>query len=67
MKIEPLSHEGADPELVTVQLRFRALITAEALLAFGPDLEVLAPDELRETLARKAAQTAAVYNTPAVS
>ncbi len=59
--------ETDDPERVTVELRFRALITAEALLAFGPEVEVLAPDELRQILARKAAQTAALYSAPAAS
>lgn len=54
--------EHDDPARVTVKLQFRALITAEALLAFGPDLEVIAPDELRDTLAAKAAQTAALYS-----
>jgi predicted DNA-binding transcriptional regulator YafY len=57
-------HEAVgDPEREIVELRFRALIAAEALLAFGPDVEVLAPDELRQALARKAAETAALYTT----
>jgi predicted DNA-binding transcriptional regulator YafY len=59
-----LSEANVDPEREIVELRFRALITAEALLAFGPDVEVLAPDELRETLARKAAETAVLYTLP---
>ena len=33
-----------------VELRFRALLAAQPLLAFGPDVEILAPDELRQTL-----------------
>jgi predicted DNA-binding transcriptional regulator YafY len=57
-------HEAiGDPEREIVELRFRSLAAAEALLAFGPDVEVLAPDELRQTLARKAAETAALYTT----
>jgi hypothetical protein len=32
-------------------------------IAFGPDVEVLTPDELRQTLARKAAETATIYTT----
>ena len=44
-----------------VELRFRSLYAAETLLAFGPDVEVLTPAELRQTLARKAAATAALY------
>ncbi|TMR87871.1 helix-turn-helix transcriptional regulator, partial [Nonomuraea basaltis] len=51
------------PERVHVELRFRSLTAAEALLAFGTDAEVLAPDELRQSLARKAAETAALYAT----
>jgi WYL domain len=58
-----LPEVGGDADTVTVELRFRALITAEALLAFGPDVEVLAPDGLRQALARKAAETAALYTT----
>jgi predicted DNA-binding transcriptional regulator YafY len=54
-------HAIGDPEREIVELRFRALVAAEALLAFGPDVEVLAPVELRRTLARKAAETAALY------
>ena len=62
-----LSEADGDPEREIVELRFRALIAAEALLAFGPDVEVLAPDELRQTLARKAAETAALYTVPATA
>lgn len=58
-----LPETDGDPERVTVELRFRALIAAEALLAFGPDAEVLTPAELRQSLARKAAQTARLYTT----
>lgn len=55
-------HEATgDPEREFVELRFRNMAAAEALLAFGPDVEVLAPDELRRALARKAAATAALY------
>ncbi|MFI0780114.1 helix-turn-helix transcriptional regulator [Streptomyces sp. NPDC021212] len=59
--VEP-EHE---PGWTRVELRFRALPAAEALLAFGPDAEVLAPDDLRRTLARKAAETAVLYTSRA--
>ncbi|MEU5023293.1 helix-turn-helix transcriptional regulator [Streptomyces milbemycinicus] len=51
----------ADPERELVELRFRSLGAAEALLMFGADAEVLAPDELRQALARKAAEAATLY------
>ena len=50
-----------DPRRVQVELRFRSLIAAEALLAFGADAEVLAPGEVRQVLARRAAEAAARY------
>ncbi|MFI0822487.1 helix-turn-helix transcriptional regulator [Streptomyces sp. NPDC021098] len=53
-----------EPGWTRVELRFRALRAAEALLAFGPDAEVLAPDDLRRALARRAAATAALYASP---
>jgi predicted DNA-binding transcriptional regulator YafY len=46
---------------VHVELRFRSLHAAEALLMFGPDAEVLAPGELRHALASQAAKTATLY------
>ncbi|MEU5029374.1 WYL domain-containing protein [Streptomyces milbemycinicus] len=49
-----------EPGWTRVELRFRALVAAAALLSFGPDAEVLAPDDLRQALARKAAATAAL-------
>ncbi|WP_344577676.1 YafY family protein [Nonomuraea roseoviolacea] len=52
---------GGDGERVGVELRFRSLGAAGALLAFGPDVEVLEPAELRDALARRAAETAALY------
>ncbi|NUW38663.1 helix-turn-helix transcriptional regulator [Nonomuraea rhodomycinica] len=52
---------GGDGERVSVELRFRSLDAAGALLAFGPDVEVLEPVELRHALARRAAETAALY------
>ncbi|MEU7745814.1 YafY family protein [Nonomuraea sp. NPDC049158] len=52
---------GGQSERVTVELRFRSLGAAETLLAFGTDAEVLAPAELRQALARKAAEAAARY------
>ena len=45
----------------TVELRFRSMLPAQSLLSFGPDVEVVAPEELREHLAATAAATAAVY------
>jgi predicted DNA-binding transcriptional regulator YafY len=58
---EPATEAGSEPQRVRVQLQFRSLGAAEALLMFGTDAEVLSPPELRQTLARKAAQAAAVY------
>lgn len=49
------------PGWARVELRFRSLRAAETLLAFGPDAEVLAPEDLRLALARRAASTAALY------
>ncbi|MEU2281528.1 YafY family protein [Streptomyces sp. NPDC013178] len=56
----PPETEG-EPGWTRVELRFRSLQAAETLLAFGPDAEVLTPEDLREALARKAAATAALY------
>jgi predicted DNA-binding transcriptional regulator YafY len=58
---EPATEPGGDPERVRVQLQFRSLGAAEALLMFGTDAQVLTPPELRQILARKAAQAAAAY------
>ncbi|MFE5084481.1 helix-turn-helix transcriptional regulator [Streptomyces mirabilis] len=55
------SEAGGEPGWTRVELRFRSLLAAEALLAFGPDAVVLTPDGLRQALARKAAATAALY------
>jgi predicted DNA-binding transcriptional regulator YafY len=52
---------GDLPGWTRVELRFRSLFAAGALLAFGPNLEVLAPAELRRDLARRARATAALY------
>ncbi|WP_031112901.1 WYL domain-containing protein [Streptomyces sp. NRRL S-146] len=38
-----------------IELRFRSPQAAETLLAFGPDAEVLCPEDLRRALARRAA------------
>jgi predicted DNA-binding transcriptional regulator YafY len=43
------------------ELRFRSLRNVETLLAFGPGVEVLAPGEAREALARQAKAIAALY------
>ncbi len=56
-----LPEAGSDPGRVIVNLRFRSVGAAEALLAFGSDAEVLAPAELRQALARKAAEAATLY------
>ena len=58
---EPATEPGTKPQRVRVQLQFRSLGAAEALLMFGTDAEVLSPPELRQNLARKAAQAAAAY------
>jgi len=50
-----------EPGWTRVELRFRSLFGAQPLLSFGPDVEVLAPDELRRLLADTAAATAALY------
>ena len=49
----------------TVELRFRSLFGVQPLLAFGPGVEVLTPDEARQALARVAAATAALYEATA--
>ena len=56
LRLRPV--EGSLPQ---VELQFRSLGAAEALLMFGTDAEVLSPPELRQNLARKAAQAAAAY------
>ncbi|HKS98105.1 MAG TPA: YafY family protein [Rugosimonospora sp.] len=48
---------------VEVQMRFRSLGAAETLLAFGTDAEVVAPDDLRQALARIARAATALYAT----
>ncbi len=60
----PAGEPDRDPGWTRVELRFRTLLGAQPLLAFGPDLEVLTPEELRQTLARLAAETAARYAGP---
>jgi hypothetical protein len=47
-----------------VDLNFRSLGAAEAMLAFGPGIEVLTPAELRQVFARRAADTAALDAAP---
>ena len=44
-----------------IELRFRSPQAAETLLAFGPDAEVLTPEDLRRALARRAAAVVALY------
>ncbi|MFJ6393404.1 helix-turn-helix transcriptional regulator [Streptomyces sp. NPDC091972] len=50
-----------DPGWTRVELRFRSVPAAQPLLAFGADVEVLTPDELRRHLALTSAATAALY------
>jgi predicted DNA-binding transcriptional regulator YafY len=58
---EPAAERGSEPQRVRVEMHFRSLGAAQTLLAFGADAEVLTPPELRRILARKAAETAALY------
>ncbi|MGW1627442.1 helix-turn-helix transcriptional regulator [Streptomyces sp. NPDC002172] len=48
-------------EWTELELRFRALGAARPLLAFGTDVEVLSPPQLRAELARVAADIAGLY------
>jgi len=57
----PADLPSDEPGWTRVELRFRSLLGAQPLLSFGPDVEVLAPDELRRILADTAAATAARY------
>ncbi|MEU7380106.1 WYL domain-containing protein [Streptomyces sp. NPDC042207] len=52
---------AVEPGWTRVELRFRSLLAAQPLLAFGADVEVLTPDELRRHLARTSLATAALY------
>ena len=55
-------HMLEDGERPTVTARFDGLDHAfHSLLSWGPEAEVLAPDELRSRIATAAAQTAALY------
>lgn len=58
---EPPPAEGDDSGHVVLRLRFRAPGAAQMLLAFGTDVSVLDPPELRERLADVAAAIAASY------
>jgi predicted DNA-binding transcriptional regulator YafY len=56
------AHVLEDGERPTVTARFDGLDNAfHSLLSWGPDAEVLAPDELRVRIATASAQTAALY------
>ena len=57
----PLPQLQDEPGWTRVDLRFRSHLGAQPLLAFGPDVEVLTPEDLRRTLAGKAEATAALY------
>ena len=58
---QPPPAESDDSGHVDLKLRFRAAAAAQVLLAFGTDLTVLEPPELRERLACVAADIAASY------
>jgi predicted DNA-binding transcriptional regulator YafY len=51
------------PGWTRVELRFRSHLAAQPLLSFGPDVEVLAPEDLRQILAEKARATADLYRS----
>jgi predicted DNA-binding transcriptional regulator YafY len=51
------------PDWAEVELRFRGVGAGRPLLAFGADVEVLSPPEVRADLARVAASAAARYAT----
>jgi len=53
--------EQSPPGWTWVELHFRSLLAAQPLLAFGPDVEVLTPAELRDSLRATAEATAALY------
>ncbi|MGW3289796.1 helix-turn-helix transcriptional regulator [Streptomyces sp. NPDC001002] len=57
----PSNSAGPGEGWTEVELHFRSFLAATALLAFGPAVEVLAPDDLRELMARRARETAAIY------
>jgi predicted DNA-binding transcriptional regulator YafY len=50
-----------EPGWTRVELRFRSILAAQPLLAFGADVEILTPDELRRSLGATAEATAALY------
>jgi predicted DNA-binding transcriptional regulator YafY len=51
------------PGWTTVQLRFRSLEGTQPLLAFGPDIEILTPNDVRRHLTDTATATVALYTT----
>jgi predicted DNA-binding transcriptional regulator YafY len=51
-----------EPGWTTLRLRFRSVPGTRPLLAFGPDVEVLAPGDVRRHLRDTAAATAARYD-----
>ncbi|SFR03524.1 Predicted DNA-binding transcriptional regulator YafY, contains an HTH and WYL domains [Lentzea waywayandensis] len=53
-----------EPGWSQVELRFRSVRAVETLLAFGPGVEVLAPDEARQALAGQARAIADLYEAP---
>jgi predicted DNA-binding transcriptional regulator YafY len=61
---EPPPAGGDDSDHVDLRLRFRAPAAAQMLLAFGTDVAVIDPPELRERLASVATAIAASYKAP---
>jgi predicted DNA-binding transcriptional regulator YafY len=51
------------PGWTTLQLRFRSLSSTQPLLAYGPDIEILTPDDVRQHLTDTAIATVALYNS----
>lgn len=58
----PPTEPADEPGWTKVELRFRSQLAAQPLLAFGPDVEVLTPQDLRHALADVAVATAARYH-----
>jgi predicted DNA-binding transcriptional regulator YafY len=57
----PEAQDEGERGWTRIELRFRSPQAAETLLAFGPDAEVLTPEDLRQALARRAAAVVALY------
>jgi predicted DNA-binding transcriptional regulator YafY len=60
--LAPVEPRPADvPGWTVVELSFRSPLAAQTLLAFGADVEVVSPQDLRGHLAAQAAATVALY------